>query len=298
MTGHARLDGRADALINLFCRNQLMQKKGKNVMRLLPVALLWALTMTTQAAPVSQPYTFDYFVHAESGPKPTLVFGTGQTTYIQVQDGVVIQKILVRRGNSVKNAEIFYSPPYVVVKEFHDSLEVTTNKGVFKAERNGPKTEVELAADRADAALKKRLDAEAKARQQANTSAIKSNGTANQPSSLSSPDGVNASTPASTSGSAPSTASAFTVTAPLSAPDESITISIRNGEGVRSLLSRESAKLNLKLAWSLKEDRIASRNMTFVGARDEVLNDILVTFQLPGYLVEGTRTLHIIAKDQ
>lgn len=73
-----------------------------------------------------------------------------------------------------------------------------------------------------------------------------------------------------------------------------LSVQIRNGEGVRSVLSRNAEKLGIKLAWSLKEDRIASRDMTFTGTRDELLNEMLTVFQIPGYLVDSTRTLFVV----
>lgn len=72
-------------------------------------------------------------------------------------------------------------------------------------------------------------------------------------------------------------------------------VTIRNGEGLRTWLSREATKMGVRLSWSLREDRIASRDMTFIGSsRDEVMNDILVAFRLPGYLVKSTNTLYIV----
>lgn len=137
-------------------------------MRKLIAAPLLAFALSAQAtAPTNQPYTFDYFVHAESGPKPLLVFGTGKTTYIQLPDGVEVKQIIARKGGGDKVAEIFYSAPYIVVKEFHDSLKVVTNRGVFVAERTGAKTEVELAAERMESAKKEKEAAEAKAKEQA-----------------------------------------------------------------------------------------------------------------------------------
>ncbi len=87
--------------------------------------------------------------------------------------------------------------------------------------------------------------------------------------------------------SAVAASATLAVVAPLS-------VQIRNGEGVRSVLSRNAEKLGIKLAWSLQEDRIASRDMTFTGTRDELLNEMLTVFQIPGYLVDSTRTLFVV----
>lgn len=300
-------------------------------------ALLLSFAMPLQAATETQtqenrPYTFDYFVHVDSGPKPTLIFGTGQTTYIQLPDGVEVQQVTVRKGNTVKVAEVFYSTPYTVIKELHDSLKVVTNKGTFIAERSGAKTEVELAAERAERALKERAEAEAKAReasakakeqaelalkeraeaeakaqeQAAEITKLREELKAKQEvavavssnAAAASATGNSAATAAAPSASPVVVALAGTAnasTAPAKAQHlDLVEVQIRNGEGLRAALARESTKLGVKLSWSLKEDRLASRDMVFNGSRDEVLNDILVAFRLPGYLVQNTGTLYIV----
>lgn len=320
-------------------------------MRKTTAALLFCLAFNAQAATEGQstenrPYTFDYFVHVNSGPKPSLIFGTGQTTYIQLPEGVEAQQILVRRGKTQKNAEIFYSAPYTVVKELHDSLTVVTNKGTFTAERSGAKTEVELAAERAESAIKERQAAEAKlkegeiaaakakelaeearkareAAQEQAEAALKERTAAEEKAKEQEAelaklrdelkaqqaiaDAKVAQPAAASMGKAqvvlanqiqpamieePSAAAPAATAAPVMSAYE---IQIRNGEGLRAALARESEKLGVKLSWSLKEDRVASRDMLFAGmSRDEVLNDILVAFRLPGYLVQTTNTLYIV----
>lgn len=317
-------------------------------MRKLTAGLLLSFALTAQAAPVSKPYTFDYFVHVESGPKPVLIFGTGQTTFIQLPDGVEVKQIVTRKGTKEKNAEVFYSDPYTVVKEFHDSLKVVTNMGVFTAERDGAKTEVELAAERAEvalrereaveaktkeqaeAALKEREAAEAKAKEQADEIARLREELAKKDSAKTARAGLGGTaavpviaaitTPHLPAKPLPKTANIQEgqplvvalaereAPVPSAIPDVGaatndsadsniMSIFIRNGEGLRAALAREASKIGVQLSWSLREDRIASRDMTFAGARDEVLNDILVAFRLPGYLVESTNTLYIV-KDE
>lgn len=309
-------------------------------MRTITAALLLSLAMPLQAATESQthenrPYTFDYFVHVDSGPKPSLIFGTGQTTYIQLPEGVEVQQVTVRKGNTVKAAEVFYSTPYTVIKELHDSLKVVTNKGTFTAERSGAKTEVELAAERAERALKERAEAEAKARedreaaarakeqaelalkeraeaeakakeQEAELAKLREELKAKQaaavataaPSGVSNAagNGAQVATAAAT-GASSGVVEVMPEAAAQSAPGtavDTVEVQIRNGEGLRAALARESGKLGVKLSWSLKEDRLASRDMVFTGSRDEVLNEILVAFRLPGYLVQNTGTLYIV----
>lgn len=309
-------------------------------MRTITAALLLSLAMPLQAATESRmqenrPYTFDYFVHVDSGPKPTLIFGTGQTTYIQLPDGVEVQQVTVRKGNTVKAAEVFYSTPYTVIKELHDSLNVVTNKGSFIAERSGAKTEVELAAERAERAMKERAEAEAKAREEreaaskakeqaelalkeraeaeakakeqeaelvklreelktkqaAGIAATASTGLANAGGNGA--QVATAAAPGAGGGAVEVMPDAAAQSAPAT-PVDTVEVQIRSGEGLRAALARESEKLGVKLSWSLKEDRLASRDMVFNGSRDEVLNDILVAFRLPGYLVQNTGTLYIV----
>ncbi len=303
-------------------------------MRKITAALLLSLAMGAHASTENRthenrPYTFDYFVHVDSGPKPTLIFGTGQTTYIQLPEGVEVQQIQVRKGKTLKIAEVFYSAPYTVVKELHDSLRVLTNKGSFTAERSGAKTEVELAAERAEIALKERAEAESKAKEQAEA-AIKAREAAAKAKEQAeialkereaveakakeqadeiaklreelkakqglaeakiAPTGVIAAAPAAATAAISDERAHVSEAAAIQAFE----VHIRNGEGLRAALARESDKLGVKLSWSLKEDRVASRDMVFTGSsRDEILNEILVAFRLPGYLVHNTGTLYIV----
>ena len=338
------------------------------MIRKLSAALLLAAAVAAQAAPVSAPYTFDYFVHATSGPKPVLVFGTGKTTFIQLEEGVQVQQVVARKGNSEKFAEVVYSAPYTVVKEIHDSLKVSTNKGEFTVERTGAKTEVELAAERAEAARAERNAAEARAKEQAaeisrlreeikkqkdvvlKAEEAKKAAAAQQltqdskkvaggaaaavqpPAAQLAENGetrVAGESPVTLRGAnkeappvlaAIAAPSATVVALPSGAANEStpartappvghavakekagttrVTFFIRNGEGLRSALARDAQKLGMNVSWSLREDRVASRDMTFAGdTRDAVLNDILVAFRLPGYLVKSTNTLYIV-KDE
>jgi hypothetical protein len=306
-------------------------------MRKITAALLLSLALNAQASTENRshenrPYTFDYFVHVDSGPKPTLIFGTGQTTYIQLPDGVEVQQVHVRKGKTQKTAEVFYSAPYTVVRELHDSLRVVTNKGSFTAERSGAKTEVELAAERAEIAQKERAQAEAKAKEQSEAAAkarelaetaLKERETAEAKAKEQADEiaklreelkakqtlaeakkslpGEIAAAPESANalpgvkGERTHIAAVEVSAMPEALPIQAIEVSIRNGEGIRAALARESDKLGIRLSWSLKEDRIASRDMVFTGlSRDEVLNDILVAFRLPGYLVQSTSTLYIV----
>lgn len=306
-------------------------------MRKITAAILMSLALSAQASTEissleNRPYTFDYFVHVDSGPKPTLIFGTGQTTYIQLPDGVEVQHVQVRKGKTQKNAEVFYSAPYTVVRELHDSLRVVTNKGSFTAERSGAKTEVEMAAERAEIAQKERAQAEAKAIEQAEAAAKAKELAENarkdreaaeakakeqaeeiaklreelnakqaladakkaQPGQIAAAPALSNGMPG-VKGEKTQIASIAEVSIPKADPIQVIEIHIRNGEGLRAALARESEKLGVRLSWSLKEDRIASRDMVFTGStRDEILNDILVAFRLPGYLVQNTGTLYIV----
>lgn len=337
------------------------------MIRNLSAAVFLAAAAAAQAAPVSAPYTFDYFVHAASGPKPVLVFGTGKTTFIQLEEGVQVHQVVARKGNSEKAAEVLYSAPYTVVKEIHDSLKVSTNKGEFTVERNGAKTEVELAAERAEAARVERNAAEARAEEQAGeiaklreelkkqkeaalkaeeakkvataqalaqdakhvgggtgavlqmaTQVAASEATGSSSGSQAASSGDKKQTapilvamagPRATDVALPSNTADQPLRRQLAAPAAPavtkekdgatrVTFFIRNGEGLRSALARDAQKLGMNVSWSLREDRVASRDMTFAGdTRDAVLNDILVAFRLPGYLVKSTNTLYIV-KDE
>jgi len=306
-------------------------------MRKITAALLLSLALSAQASTENrslenQPYTFDYFVHVDSGPKPTLIFGTGQTTYIQLPDGVEVQHVQVRKGKTQKTAEVFYSAPYTVVRELHDSLRVVTNKGSFTAERSGAKTEVELAAERAEVAQKEREQAEAKAKEQAEAAAkakelaevarkerelaeskakeqadeiaklreelkakqVAAEAKKQQAGEIAAAPGLGSDMPGAKI-ERTNIAAVNEMPMPVATQAQSIQVNIRNGEGIRAALARESDKLGIRLSWSLKEDRIASRDMLFTGSsRDEVLNDILVAFRLSGYLVQSTSTLYIV----
>lgn len=327
--------------------------------RYLSAALFLAVSVSAQAAPVSAPYTFDYFVHTAAGPKPVLVFGTGKTTFIQLDEGVEVQRVVARKGAAEKVAEVVYSAPYTVVNEIHDSLKVSTNKGEFTVERTGAKTEVELAAERAEARAKeqaaeiaklreeieKQKEAAHKADEAAKVAAAQTAAqttkkideaaatVASHPLAGDTPSAaadavqgapaakegdkpeatrpilVAMATPGSTSPLPPSDIAeplvrqeALSPKTPAASKDKDgatpVTFFIRNGEGLRGALAREAQKLGMNVSWSLREDRVASRDMTFAGdTRDAVLNDILTAFRLPGYLVDSTNTLYIV-KDE
>jgi len=282
--------------------------------------LLLSFSVAAQASPVSQPYTFDYFVHAESGPKPALIFGTGQTTFIQMPDGVEVNYILARKNGTEKRAEIFYSAPYTVVKEFHDSLKVVTNKGVFTAERSGAKTEVELAAERAEAALKEREAAEAKAQEQAKEIAklrdeLKSKQEAEKLAKEKAEKLAAAKKEAMTkssasftaqAGGAPNPAGTLTEETPVSnqvaqsadmtaaAPQQAAprapkvkTINLIAGAPLSAIVAEFASSNNFTTAWNARE-RYPVANLRFEGQFESVIDELAQAFGLTAYMVGKT----------
>ncbi len=282
--------------------------------------LLLSFSVAAQASPVSQPYTFDYFVHAESGPKPALIFGTGQTTFIQLPDGVEVNSTLVPNGGTEKRAEIFYSAPHTVVKEFHDSLKVVTNKGVFTAERSGAKTEVELAAERAEAALKEREAAEAKAQEQAKEiaklrdelkakqeverlakekaeklAAAEKEAQSKASATFTAQAGRAPNPGATTTGEPPASKQAslsadMTAAAPQQAAPmvpKVRTINLIAGAPLSAIVAEFASSNNFTTAWNARE-RYPVANIKFEGQFESVIDDLAQAFGLTAYMVGKT----------